>query len=192
MRRYIYPVVLMFLSVGMYLLYIAPTWESITKLQSQKSELDTFIEKAGEAQEKITKIQAQHENFSEEQKNALKTILPEKIDPIHLILELNNLVSKQGLYPHSPQVSLPVPTVVAKGKAASVSAPYAKYTVSFSVSAPYKVFRNLLRDLESSLALRDVQSIAFSTVRSAGTDAMGDPNLASYDYTITIATYALH
>ncbi len=182
----------MLLSVAMCLLYIAPTWDAIAKVQTEKAELDSYLLKAADAQGKISKIETQYKNFSTEQTNALNTILPEKIDTTHLIMELNNLVAKEGLYPHNPQVSAPAPTTPVKGRASAPTAPYAKYTVSFTISAPYQVFRNLLRDLESSLALRDVQSIAFSSSKTTGASVVGDPSLASYDYTITIATYALH
>ncbi len=50
----------------------------------------------------------------------------------------------------------------ADGQVGAGSTPYDYVTLSFSVSGTYDIFRTFLADLESSLRLVDVTSIAFS------------------------------
>ena len=182
MNRYIAPVIFLLLSVGTYILYIDPIYTEIKAGLVREHELLKYIEDAKTAQAKITELKQRYESFPVGADQSLHALLPDSIDSTRLIIDMSAVFEKRGLIMKSP-------TVASGGIApqAGVSA----YQVSFGVSAPYSVFRQLLRDLEASLALRDMSTIAFSANGAgAGGEWSGTSETAVHDYSVNITTYS--
>lgn len=181
MIRYIIPVLFLLLSVALYLAHIDPTYVEIQKSLARERELVGYIADAKTAQSKIYDLKAQYSAFPAGADQALHVLIPDSVDPTRLIVDMDAVVGKLGLVMKSPSVS------VGGGEEGS---PLNSYRVTFGVSAPYLVFREFLRGLESSLALRDMGSMSF-TANGAGDSEFTGPN-AVHDYTINITTYSLH
>jgi hypothetical protein len=169
------------LSTVLYLVYIDPTYIETQKALARERELVGYIADAKTAQAKIDDLKAQYAEFPAGADQALQVLMPASIDQTRLIVDMDAVIQKLGLVMKSPGV------LVEKGE------PLDKYQVQFSVSAPYAVFRTFLHDLESSLALRDMGSLAFSA-RGVGKDEFSSisPALAIHEYSLTITTYSLH
>jgi Tfp pilus assembly protein PilO len=115
-----------------------------------------------------------------EQLDQLQKLLPEKVDNIRLIVDLNAVAARN-------QSSLRNIRVVSDEQPASAGAPaaanqkvYGTLSVSFSVSMTYKQYLDFMKDIEENLRLMDVSSMSF-TPSETGT----------YDFAITLKTYWL-
>ena len=114
----------------------------------------------------------------------MNEFLPNNIDNVRLIIDINNIAKKSGLIVRNPNIvkaeakegEPPPPTgAAAAGKTADSSA-----AISFSVSASYETLKLFLSDLARSLRLVDIESLSFTAA---------ERNL--YDYQITLRTYWL-
>ena len=180
MNRYAIPLFFILLSVGVYIEYIDPTIAAIQVDRAKSAEYTKYILEAGEAQSQIEALKQKQQDFPPGYDQALATILPANVDPTKLIIDIDGIAQLRGLTIKSPS---------AKVSAAGTGS-YAKNTISFGVSAPYTVFRAFLRDMESSLALRDAAAVSFSSVSSDDTNGIKNPELKAMDYTLTIITYS--
>lgn len=181
MNRYVVPVMFLLLSVALYLAYIDPTYIEIQKGLGREQVLVGYIADAKTAQAKIDDLKAQYAAFPAGSDQALHVLIPDSIDTTRLIVDMDAVVGKLGLVMKSPSVSL---------EAGVDGSPLDMYHVSFGVSAPYSVFRDFLRGLEASLALRDMGSMSF-TAHGVGGNEFTGPN-AVHDYGLVITTYSLH
>lgn len=184
MIRYVAPVIFLLLSVAIYLSYIDPMYIETQKTLARERELDGYIADAKTAQLKIDNFEAQYAAFPPGSDRVLQVLLPDLIDPTRLIVDMDAVITRFGLVMKSPGVMI---------ETSDVGSSLVKYRVSFSVRAPYPVFRNFLRDLESSLALRDMGSITFT---SGGAGKWGDLSssnspLSVHEYMLNITTYSL-
>lgn len=187
MIRYIVPVFFLILSVAVYLSYIDPTYIEIQKALAREKELVGYIEDAKTAQEKIDDLKTQYAAFPPGSDRALHALIPDSIDPTRLIVDMDAVITQFGLVMKSPGV-----TIESVGGDGS---PLTKYRVTFSVRAPYPVFRNFLRDLESSLALRDVGNISFTSGGATSKEtelSSGNTPFSTHEYMLNIITYSLH
>ncbi len=182
MIRYVAPIIFLLLSVALYLSYIDPMYTETQKALARERELAGYIADAKTAQAKIDALKAQYAAFPPGSDRALRALLPDSIDPTRLIVDMDAVISQFGLAMKSPGVT------VETGNAGSS---LAKYRVSFSVTAPYPVFRNFLHNLESSLALRDMGNITFtSTGAGSGLTDLNGP-FSVHEYVLNITTYSL-
>lgn len=181
MIRYIAPAIFILLSVALYLTYIDPTYIEAQKALAREREVVSFIADAKTAQAKIDNLKEQYAAFPPGADQALRVLIPDTIDVTRLVVDMDAVISKFGLTMKSPSVSR---------ESGDGDLELTKYRVTFSVSAPYAVFRTFLHDLESSLALRDMASITFQSGGS-GSNTMTGPN-AIHDYSLNVTTYSLH
>jgi hypothetical protein len=179
MIRYIAPVMFLLLSVALYLAYIDPMYVEVQKALVREQELVAYIADAKTAQSKIDDLKAQYTAFPPGADQALHVLIPDSIDPLRLVVDMDAVIGKLGLVMKGPGVIVEP----------SEGSPLVKYRVNFSVSAPYSVFRSFLHDLESSLALRDMESIAFTVGGAGGTEFTGVN--AVHNYNLNITTYSL-
>lgn len=182
MNRYLVPVIFSLLTVGIYVLSIDPLWNDIQQKLVREEQLMKTLADAKTAQEKIDMLKAEYESFPQGADEDLRVLLPDSINPTRLIIDLEAVVNRRGLVMRGPAVSSAEATVNGSSVAAH------KFT--FNVKAPYLVFRELLRDLEVSLALRDMSTISFST---SGADATqtGNPDYFVHTYNVSFTTYSL-
>lgn len=185
MIRYVAPVIFLLLSVAVYLAYIDPMYIETKKILAREQELIGYIADAETAQAKIDALKTQYAAFPPGSDRALHVLLPDSIDSTRLIVDMDAVISRFGLVMKSPGVIV---------EPFDAETNLVKHRVSFSVTAPYPVFRNFLHDLESSLALRDMGSITFTTggaSREEGSAVLHGP-LAAHEYMLNITTYSLH
>ena len=183
MNRYILPVFLVLMAVGVYVIYIDPFYESIRVGNAKIVEYDNLIANAHTATAQIEKLKAIQESFPSGYDRSLATILPPTVDPLRLVIDVNGIAALRGLHVKSPSVSV----VADLKKQTGVQ----KHALSFSISAPYSVFRSFLRDLEIDLALQDLSQLSFSSEASSDSAANVPPELRVYDYTVNVITYSL-
>jgi Tfp pilus assembly protein PilO len=187
MRRYLIPIFFLFVSVGVYIFYIDPTLSEISILRAKEAQIDSSIQDAAKAADKIAKLTKKEKTFPENYEQNLHMILPDTIDSVKLLIEVDAMASARGLHISTPQIG-----IGGSGKK-GVAAGFVKHTITFSLTAPYNVFRTYLRDLESSLSLRDMSNVTFSTSETnADATRYVSPELVPHSYGVNINTYSLH
>jgi hypothetical protein len=186
MNRYLIPAFFLLLSVGLYIRYIDPYYAAVTAGQARIAEYDKLLTDARTANEKLAQLKKTEESFPVGYRTSLDTILPESVDPLRLVIDTNGIAALRGLQVKSPLFD------TEDGRPGS-SVALQENTFTFTVSAPYAIFRLFLRDLESSLALHDLSGLTFTSMESSDIATVSgiSPELRAYDYEIKVTTYSL-
>ena len=123
----------------------------------------------------------------------LNKLLPDSVDSIRLILEIEKIASPYGMVlkdtrynPSEKDKDAVGGSSVAGGGATKSNQNYGTWDLEFSTEGSYQNFLSLLQDLENNLRIVDVSSIQFSS-ESVNTKVSND----NYKYNFKIKTYWL-
>ena len=123
-------------------------------------------------------LAAQYKLFSEKDLDSIKKLLPDHVDNVQLILDINGIAKSRGMTLKSIKID---EGDSSSGKVIGPNKnPYSSILVSFKVTSSYQDFISFLDDMEQSLRIVDVTSLSFKS---------NDKGI--YDYDVTIKTYWL-
>lgn len=152
------------------------------------------------------KLTKKYNSIEPENLEKIRKMLPDSVDNIRLILEIENIAKPYGMLLKDVKYDATKKeetkgdeknNVVQAGSTASNSEQTAKkdygvWTLEFSTKGSYANFLNLLKDLENNLRVVDISSIQFSSTEASGI-GIKDPLASSdsYKYSFKINTYWL-
>jgi Tfp pilus assembly protein PilO len=198
MSKMLFAILSFILAIGIFFFYTKPAYTgpgttdhpSVLDMKAHIAQYDNALEKVAQLEQTKAKLQAKYNSFNPDDLTRLQALLPDHVDNIGLILELDSLASKYGMALQNVDVSDTADTggqTVAVGDTTGVVADaqsYASLKLTFSTTGTYDKFNLFLQDLESSLRIVDLDALKFQATGSAG----GDP---IYNYDMTIKTYWL-
>lgn len=181
--RLILPIILIVAAVGLFVVYTNPQYQVIKGLQVQASAFDDALNKAQQLKSERDKLLAKRRTFTTENVQKLERVLPDNVDNIRLIIDINNIASRHTLTLKNVALGTVSDSKSTRSTLAVGSSGEAvgSVDVGFVVNAGYDDLLSFLADLEHSLRIVDVERISFK----AGTDS-------KYDIAMTIRTYWLH
>jgi hypothetical protein len=157
----------------------APVQElGIKQIRERTAAYDDVLDRARVLQEKRDSLRTKYNSISQTDKTRLEQLLPDTLDNVRLVLDIDRIASRHGIRIRNISVN-----DNASGDKKAVSTDekgYGSATITFAVTAPYDVFLQFLNDLEDGLRLIDVTSLSLKT---------DDPR--AYTYTVTFKTYWL-
>jgi Tfp pilus assembly protein PilO len=193
------PLILILLSVGIFFFLIDPQYKKVQALQAEVAENNRTLEIAKKLREKREELREKFNRISQEEKAELEKLLPDTVDNVRLIIDINNVAEQFGIVIRNININTNDGAESDSGSVRSQGSSFEgvieenaiKYvdtskigviTFSFSVSAKYEVFLEFLKQLEESLRIVDIRNIEISRGSSEGT---------IYDYQVTMDTYWL-
>lgn len=211
--RYIFLLVIIAASVGVFVAVIIPRYDIIKTEQAQVSTYTSNLATANQLQQSRQALIAQYNTISQSDLTNLTTLLPDSVDNIRLIIQINALATTNGLS-SLRNIDYNASAVAADGTSTNTTgtnstsssttssapdttsdpnqalSPYGQFVMSFQTSGQYSNFLSFLSDLEQNLRLVDVSDIEFTPATSTGTT--GTQTLASgMSYKVTLTTYWL-
>jgi Tfp pilus assembly protein PilO len=183
--RFILPTILVVAAIGLFSLYTNPTYQGLKAQQTQVAAYDDALNKSQELKGLRDKLASARNAFSPDDEQKLVRLLPDQVDNIRLIIDINNIAARHGLSLSNVALG-DVSNSSSKTSALAVGPsgdPVGSVSLGFSVSASYDDFLSFLQDVEHSLRILDIEKLAFS----AGASASGKTTV---DF--TIRTYWLH
>lgn len=188
MMRSIISIIALVAAGAVFFGYTKPAYDASGTVRASIASYDTALTKASELQELKQSLLARYNSFNPSDVDRLQKLLPDHVDNVRLILDLDNLAGRHGLALQNVAISAPQTANQAQTAAGSISSSKQRYdslTLKFTTVATYESFLQLLSDLESSLRIVDL--IALRVSRADGDNRA--TNLYTYD--ITIRTYWL-
>lgn len=175
----IIPIILIAASIGVFMLYTDSEYQKIKAIQLEIVDYDKALAKSREVLSKRQTLADKYKLFSGKDLESVKKLLPEHVDNIQLVLDINGIARNKGMNLKSikideEKVSASNAIIGADKKT------YSSILVSFKVSSPYENFSDFLLELEQSLRIVDVTALSFRA---------NDKGV--YDYNVTIRTYWL-
>lgn len=186
MNRFLYPTILIVLAVAVYLLYTKPLYAELKRGLAKEVEVKAALVEADKAREQLDAIRERYESFPPDANERLDQLLPEKIDPIRLLIDSTAFLERNGFSADSLSIAY------GGGEGKDDNAPYRTHMISFSIAASYDTFREFLRVLERSLVLRDTSSVSFTTSLGIAGVRTARPELQIHTYNLQIIGYSLH
>lgn len=182
--RTVLPILLLVASAGLFFGFTNPTYEATKQISAQTAAYDQALTTAKQLRDQRDQLLAKRDTFSADDVQKLERMLPDNVDNIRLIIDINNIAARHGL----ALKNVALGTVSSASSARSASAvgasgdPVGSVELGFAITSSYATFQAFLADLEHSLRLIDVEKLSFKN------SGMADLN----DYTLTIRTYWLH
>lgn len=177
------PIILILVSVGVFFVVIDPQKKELNALLEEKNKNEVTIQKAKDLRTALGTLQEKYNKISEDDRTRLSQMLPDTVDNIRLMRDINNIADKYGIELKSIGIS-GGPTEegkeVNRGSGSNSGQLYGTIQLTLSFSASYEIFKTFLKDLEASLRLVDVTDLSVSA-------SEGD----YYNYSITLNTYWL-
>ncbi len=188
MGKTISAVICFILAGAIFFLYTQSAYSQIGATQAQIKQYQDALDKAAQLQALKQQLLSRYNAFNPADVTRLQTMLPDSVDNIGLILDLDNLASRHGMALENVDVSTPQSAAPQQSTAGIVGATAQKYdslTLHFTTYGTYDNFRSFLTDLEHSLRLVDLVSLTVAKQGTAGTAA------SAYSYDLTVKTYWL-
>jgi hypothetical protein len=186
MARFLLPLILVAAAIGLFVLYVNPTYQGpdgIKALKAQQASYDDALNKSQELKKVRDTLISRYNAFTPENKEKLQAILPDNVDNIRLVIDINNIASRHNLAVKNLSLGNTENGKAARSAAAVGASGSAVGSVDlgFTVTSDYEHFLAFLADLEHSLRIVDVEKITFST---------SETGISDFD--ISIRTYWLH
>jgi Tfp pilus assembly protein PilO len=189
------------LAGGIFFAFTKPTYDSIQTDQAQIAQYNAALAKATQLQALKQTLLSRYNSFNPTDLSRLQVMLPDQVNNIGLILDLDTLASQFGMSLENVDISGTSDTTTsstgvgtAPAAGATVGAPSALYDsldVSFTVHGTYTQFMQYITNLETSLRIVDLVKLnvggGSTTVSNA---AAGSDNIV-YSFQITLRTYWL-
>jgi Tfp pilus assembly protein PilO len=180
------PIILIIISFAIFFGYVDPNYRgsgdetnrSIKSLQAEDAQYQEALNNTTEIRKKREALIDKRGQISAEDLLRLEKLLPDNVDNIKLVIDMNNIAENHGLVLKS--IKLDTEAKLDPNKLGQDNSKYGVVGLSFSVSSSYDNFQNFLNDLEKSLRLVEITDLTV-----AGNDT------GVYDFSIGLKTYWL-
>jgi len=180
------PFIFIALAITLFFTVIDPQYEEVQRFSKEKEDNKVMLELAGELQRKRDQLQAAFNNISNDERRELEKLLPDTVDNVRLILDINNIAETYGILIRNIDVTREGDQTQRRSQTTTntvdTTGTVGTITLKFSFDAPYETFINFMRDLEEALRIVDIRALEINTGREAG---------IFYNYAITLDTYWL-
>ena len=175
--RYIISAILIAISVAVFFLFTDPIYQETKVLKQQIAVLDETFTNSRRVQEVRDTLFGKFNAIPEADLARLLKTLPDNVDNVKLILEIDRIASQRGVDLKRIDVR---DTAGDAGGLGPSGLPYGEIDIGLTLTGSYAAFRGFLKDIEESLRLADITELNF---RAAGFD---------FDqYNLTLRTYWL-
>lgn len=189
MFKFIIPTILIGISVLLFALFTNPIYGDVTGLRATSASYEEALANAKNLQSVRESLLSKYNGFSTEDVARLKKLLPDNVDNIRLILEIQGIASNYGMqiknvkYDAKKAAGVETETPQNAAAAREQVRDYGVFDMEFSTEGSYDNFVKFVRDMERSLRIVDVTSVAFSSVDGASAQSLAN-NIYKYDFKI--------
>jgi Tfp pilus assembly protein PilO len=187
MNRSLTATVLIIVAIGLYFTITKGVLAEANVIRDSNREYITAIQNAKDLIALRDKVLADYNKLTPEDREKLDKIVPQNVDNIRLVIDLNSVALRHGLALKGINASASASaspnsqnTQAGMGQINTPKHQLDIVTVSFGLSAPYQQFISFLQDLESSLRILDVSGISVTSNENG-----------VYDWRIELKTYWL-
>ena len=179
------PLILIIISFGVFFGYVDPNYRgtdvnspSVQSLQAEDGQYQSALNNSSKIRQQRDALTTKMENMTADQLSRLQELLPDNVDNIKLVIDMNNIAQNHSLVLKSVKLNTSAGTnPTALGAS---TAKYGTVGLSFTVTASYNDFQNFLTDLEKSLRLVDITDLSVT-----------GNNTNLYDFSVGLNTYWL-
>jgi len=176
------PVFIIIIAIAMFLGYVNPTYkDKIVPLQAQIKQYNSTLAAAEDFNKKEAQLATERNAIPSDAIVRVQTYLPDGVDNVQLILDLNALAAKSGI--QLSNFDIKDSSATASGQSAPDSSNQTVDSLNLTVKAigTYSAFRTFLSGVEMSLRPMDLVQMDVT-----------DSSTGVYTYDLTFRIYWLH
>lgn len=204
--KFIIPVILILISVGLFFGFTNPMYSDIVSLRASIASYNEALSNSKALEQERDKLTAKYNSIDRDDLAKLQKLVPDNVDNIRLILEIEKVALPYGMALRDVKYNTETEKDLDKknngnavngavqggGSVKLLRKDYGDWDLEFSTIGTYNNFINFTRDLESNLRIVDISSITFSSADN-GTRLNVPVNSSTdmYKYNFRIKTYWL-
>jgi len=199
------PIILIGIGLAVFFAFTNPMYNEISSLRAQVASYDEALGNSKALENERDVLTAKKNSIDQINLAKLQKLLPENIDNIRLILEIEQIALPYGMTLKDVRYSTDekkdaggsapgraeVVQASAPVSAQSLNKDYGVWDLEFSTEGTYNDFLNFIKDLESNLRIVDISSINFSSDSDTRGSSSGSSSRENYQYSFKIKTYWL-
>lgn len=175
------PVVLILIAIGVFFGYVNPTYSgSVKALQAEITSYDAALAAARNFNEKRIAVADVQKNLPEGSIERIRAFLPDGVDNVQLILDLNALATRTGIELSDFDVNSSASVENDGVGALESDLPYDSLELTLTAVGTYDAFKRFLTGMEWSLRPMDLVELSID-----------DSVTGVYTYTMTFRIYWL-
>lgn len=182
--------ILIILAIALFFIYTDGEIQGMKAIEATNASYLTAIQNSDQLIKERDSVLATYNTLTDEEKANLDKLLPDNIDNVRLMIDMNNIASRHGIILQSLTTSADNDGT-ASGNSTETAPPNSSGSasspdtinsvfISFSFSSSYANFLSFMKDIESSLRILDISSLTV-TANPTGT----------YTYSMQLQTYWL-
>jgi len=196
MSRLIAPIILIAITIAVFLTFTMPFYADIGTLRISQASYNEALNNSKALENERDKLVEKENNIGRENMDKLNKLLPENVDNIRLILEIEQVALPYGMalkdvkYSSAPTTNTSTPQAgqVQGGYLTQAPRDYGVWDLEFSTTGTYNNFLSFISDLEHNLRIVDIASVVFSSNAEV---VSKDSSSSTYQYKFKIKTYWL-
>lgn len=198
--KFITPIILIGVGITVFLAFSDPLYNDVLQLRAQVASYNEALSNSKALENERDKLTAKYNSINPENLTKLQKFLPENIDNIRLILEIEQIATPYAMslkdIKYNTTNTATAPTVLGFNQGGMVSAKnspkdYGIWDLEFSTSGSYNNFLNFTKDLERNLRIVDISSIEFASGAGTTPHSAVNTSTENYKYNFKIKTYWL-
>lgn len=190
MFKTIFSVVSFVAAGAIFFVYTQPTYDKVKTANAQIAQYDEALNKAAELQQLKQSLLSKYNTFNPSDIDRLQKLLPDHVDNVRLILDIDSIAGRHGMPIQNVIVSSSQTANASQTAIGSVSSSRQKYdslSVKFTSQGTYENFLGFVGDIQKSLRIADL--VGLSVTRVA--DGSASSATPIYNYEIELRTYWL-
>ncbi len=198
----LFPISLILTSIILFFLVINPFYKDVKQLKTDVSVYRGALDNANVLKDTRDSLLEKYRNIKEEDKTRLNNFLPNTVNNIKFILEIERIANLHGMplknikfddkdLPEN-QVANTDDSIVIPSDEMVIEKPFGVFPIEFVTEGDYASFLSFIEDLELNLRLMDIKEISFAIPDKTTTstpDVSINPNI--YNYIVKVDTYWL-
>ncbi|MES2930812.1 MAG: hypothetical protein V4665_03465 [Patescibacteria group bacterium] len=195
--RLFFPLLFIIFSGLLFFLIIDPLYKDVVSLRSDMNTYNLALDNSTSLQKTRDELLETYKNIKQEDRNRLDRFLPNTVNNIKFILEVEHIASTHNMpiknikfeAQEAEALSATAPrTAIVTASDSTASLPYGIFPIEFTTDGNYDSFVGFLKDLERNLRLVDVKGVSFSVPAAA---KPGEAANSTYSYVLKVETYWL-
>jgi Tfp pilus assembly protein PilO len=200
MTRFIMPIILIAIAGALFFAFTDPLYNKLAAVRTQMASYNEALDNSKALENERDKLTAKYNSINPDDLMRLEKLLPENVDNIRLILEIEEIAAPYGMVLkdikyNTTEKDLPAAGIGNAAEVGSIrqAAPkdYGIFDLEFSTSGTYNNFINFTKDLESNLRIVDISALSFSSSDAAVSGGAKSASSEIYKYNFKIKTYWL-
>lgn len=174
------PVILIALAIGLFYFYISPTYDEVKALEVEQDRYSEALDVADELQDLKGSLLNTYNGFSAADLNRLRKFLPENIDDVRLVVDVNSIARENGILIEDILIG-DEQNVEGRRRIVDASSQMVNtLKLQITFNATYSQFVSFMSDMESSLRIINVVGINFDSTELVGNGYTFVVNLETY------------